>query len=153
MITKKTPIIKAGIVIDIPKSRIRVHKRTIHSMGDPGFVQLLMYEKRAWGEYMVLDYRIQSDGRNSLTKHLVIQQGKHISYQRHSHRSEIWIVLDGNGKLIIDGITRSIKRGDTAYITPGMKHAVEAETELHIIEVQIGDELTEDDIERLEWNW
>ena len=48
-----------------------------------------MYEKRVWGEYTVLDYRVQSDGHNSLTKHLIIKPGQHISYQRHNNRSEI----------------------------------------------------------------
>lgn len=112
-----------------------------------------MYEKRVWGEYMVLDYRIQDDGQNFLTKHLIISPGQHISYQRHAHRTEIWTFVDGTGTLILDGELRKVERGDTAYIRPGMKHAIEADTELHIIEVQIGDELTEEDIERLDWNW
>lgn len=112
-----------------------------------------MYEKRIWGEYMVLDYRIQGDGQNFLTKHLIIAPGQHISYQRHKRRSEIWTFVDGTGKLIIDGTVKEISRGDTAYIKPGMKHAIKADTELHIIEVQIGDELTEEDIERLDWDW
>lgn len=112
-----------------------------------------MYEKRLWGEYQVLDYRIEQDGQNYLTKHLIIKPGKHISYQQHKHRSEIWTFVDGTGKVIIDGETRVIERGETAYIRPGVKHAVKADTELHIIEVQIGDELTEEDIERLDWDW
>jgi mannose-1-phosphate guanylyltransferase len=112
-----------------------------------------MYEKRIWGEYMVLDYRIQGDGQNFLTKHLIIAPRQHISYQRHKRRSEIWTFVDGTGKLIIDGTVKEISRGDTAYIQPGMKHAIKADTELHIIEVQIGDELTEEDIERLDWDW
>ena len=110
-----------------------------------------MYEKRAWGEYKVLDYR--SQGQNFLTKHLIIKPGQHISYQRHIHRTEMWTVVDGTGKMILDGEVRGIRRGDTAYIKPGMKHAIKADTELHIIEVQIGDELTEEDIDRLEWDW
>ena len=40
-----------------------------------------------------------------------------------------------------------------AYIKPGMKHAIKANTSLHNIEVQVGDELTEEDIERLDWDW
>ena len=112
-----------------------------------------MYEKRVWGEYMVLDYRIQENGENSLTKHLVIAPGQHISYQRHAHRSEIWTIISGTGKLIIDGVIKSIGSGDTAYIQSGTKHAIKADSELHIIEVQIGDELTEEDIERLDWDW
>ena len=112
-----------------------------------------MYEKRGWGEYQVLDYRIKNDGQNFLTKHLIITPGQHISYQRHFHRTEMWTFVDGTGKLILDGKITSVGRGDTAYISPGMKHAIKADTELHIIEVQVGDELTEEDIERLDWDW
>ena len=112
-----------------------------------------MYEKRGWGEYQVLDYRIRGDEQNFLTKHLTISPGQHISYQRHAHRIEMWTFVDGTGKLILDGAIKQIGRGDTAYIKPGMKHAIKADTELHIIEVQVGDELTEEDIERLDWDW
>ena len=112
-----------------------------------------MYEKRAWGEYQVLDCRIQPDGQNFLTKHLIIKPGRHISYQVHAHRTEIWSVVDGTGKLILDGRITQIGRGDTAHIRQGTKHAIKAETELHIIEVQIGEELTEEDIVRLDWDW
>lgn len=112
-----------------------------------------MYEEREWGKYQVLDYRIQKGGPNFLTKHLIITPGRHISYQRHKHRTETWTFVDGTGRLIIDGVIKTVGRGDIAYIRPGMKHAIEADTELHIIEVQIGDELTEDDIERLDWDW
>ena len=112
-----------------------------------------MVEKRGWGEYQVLDYRIQPDGQNFLTKHLIITPGQHISYQRHQHRSEIWTFVDGTGQLILDGEIRPVARGEMAYIKPGIKHAIKADTELHIIEVQVGDELTEEDIERLEWDW
>lgn len=112
-----------------------------------------MYEKRVWGEYQVLDHRIQADGKNSLTKHLIIRPGQHISYQKHAHRAEIWTFVDGDGDLILNGEITKVARGDMAYIKPGMKHAIKAESELHIIEVQVGDELTEEDIERLDWDW
>ena len=112
-----------------------------------------MYEKRGWGEYKVLDYKAHQNGQNSLVKELIIQSGKHISYQRHKHRMEIWIFTEGTGELIIDGDTRVVNRGDVAVIKAGMKHAIRATSGLHIIEVQIGDELSEDDIERLDWDW
>ena len=112
-----------------------------------------MYEKRIWGEYQVLDYRIQSDGQNFLTKHLIISANHHISYQKHAHRTEMWTFVDGTGKLILDGVVTEVKRGDIAYIKQGVKHAIKADSELHIIEVQIGDELAEEDIERFDWNW
>lgn len=55
--------------------------------------------------------------------------------------------------MIIDGEIKEVHRGDVAVIQAGTKHAIKGITELHIIEVQIGDELTEDDIERLDWDW
>ena len=112
-----------------------------------------MYEQRNWGEYKVLDYKKHGDNRNSLVKELIIEKGKHISYQRHKHRTEIWTFTEGNGELIIDGIFTKVTRGDVVVINAGTKHAIKGLSELHIIEVQIGEELTEDDIERLDWNW
>ncbi len=112
-----------------------------------------MYERRGWGEYKVLDYKVHQDQNNSLVKELIITPGQHISYQRHKHRTEIWTFTEGVGELILDGEISKVHRGDVAVIKPGTKHAIKGITELHIIEVQIGDELTEDDIERLDWDW
>ena len=86
-------------------------------------------------------------------RYWIISPGKHISYQRHKKRTEIWTFTEGVGELIIEDEIKTVRRGDIAIIKPFMKHAVKANTELHIIEVQLGNELTEDDIERLDWNW
>ncbi len=114
-----------------------------------------MYEERKWGEYKVLDYNQYGDSMKSLTKHLTISAGKHISYQRHFQRDEIWTIVDGEGDLLIDDEIRHVKRGDVAYIRKGQKHALRAarSMDLQFIEVQIGSELVEDDIERFEWIW
>lgn len=112
-----------------------------------------MYEERRWGEYKVLDYVSYSDGTSSLTKQIFINAGKSISYQRHKLRDEIWTIVDGTGDLLIEGHIRNVRRGDVAYILKGQKHAIRASTDLHFIEVQIGNELTESDIERFEWEW
>ena len=112
-----------------------------------------MYERRSWGEYKVLDYKVHQDQNNSLVKELILIPGQHISYQRHKYRTEVWIFTEGTGELILDGEIKAVSRGDIAVIKAGIKHAIKAVTELYIIEVQIGDELTEDDIERLDWDW
>lgn len=112
-----------------------------------------MYEERRWGEYKVLDYVAYGDGTSSLTKSLFIKAGKSISYQSHAIRDEIWTIVDGTGDLLIDGHVRNVRRGDVAYITKGQKHAILAVTDLRMIEVQIGIELVETDIERYDWNW
>lgn len=112
-----------------------------------------MYEERRWGYYKVLDYRAYGQGVHSLTKHLFVGAGKKISYQSHACRDEIWTIVEGTGTLMLDGHTRNVRRGDVAYITAGMKHALCAVTDLHMIEVQIGDELTETDIIRHDLDW
>lgn len=112
-----------------------------------------MFEKREWGEYKVLDYQVQADGENSLTKEMIIRPDKHLSYQKHYNRSEIWTIVKGEGEFLLDDVTTKVERGDSIYIKQGQKHSIRALTELHIIEVQIGDELIEDDIERFPYNW
>ncbi len=116
------------------------------------FTQRPMFEERRWGEYKVLDYCKYNDV-HTLTKHMFIKAGKCISYQTHKQRDEIWTFVDGTGDLVIDGHVRNVRRGDVAYITKGQKHSLKATTNLHFIEVQIGDELTEADIQRYEWEW
>lgn len=112
-----------------------------------------MYERRIWGEYRVLDYKLHSDNQNFLVKELIISPDCHISYQKHQHRTEIWTFTEGTGELILDGKIKMVVAGDIAVIRPGTEHAIKGLTELHIIEVQLGDKLTEDDIERLNWDW
>ena len=112
-----------------------------------------MYEERQWGSYRVLNYMSHSSGTKSLTKHLRVDAGKSLSYQRHNNRDEIWTVIEGTGDLLIDGHTRNVRCGDEAYIRKGSMHSIRATTELHLIEVQIGTELTEEDIERFPWEW
>lgn len=153
------PVVTLGIsdavVVATPDGILVSDKESSAKLKDYVKKQRPMYEKRVWGEYKVLDYCIHDDGNNSLTKHLVIKAGQHISYQVHQHRTEIWTFSEGYGDLIIDGKVTRIKRGDTAVITAGTRHAIKAadDMDLHIIEVQLGDELTEEDIERLDWNW
>lgn len=107
-----------------------------------------------WGDYKVLDYTEHGDGGiMSLTKRLFIKSKQSISYQTHAIRDEIWTIVDGNGDLLIDGHVRYVKRGDVAYICKGQKHAIRAISDLRLIEVQIGTELSESDIVQLDWKW
>lgn len=112
-----------------------------------------MYENKRWGSYKVLDYITYSDGVKSLTKHLSIFAGGAISYQIHKFRDEIWTIVDGEGEAVLDGAHRKVVRGDVIYIRKGQLHTMRAVSDLHFIEVQIGVELQEDDIERYEYRW
>lgn len=112
-----------------------------------------MYEERRWGTYRVLDNAKYEDGTRSLTKSIHLNAGKHISYQLHRHRSETWTCVDGEGIFVLDGERRLVKRGDVMNIPLGHHHAIKAITDLTFIEVQIGNPLVEEDIERFEFKW
>ncbi len=112
-----------------------------------------MYEERRWGEYKVIDEVEFSDGYKALTKQLLIKSGKNISYQVHYHRDEVWTFIEGEGRLVLDGVETFVQRGDTVSIKKGVKHAIKAVSDLRFIEVQSGDWLVEEDIERFEWGW
>ncbi|MBP5690508.1 MAG: cupin domain-containing protein [Bacteroidaceae bacterium] len=111
-----------------------------------------MFEERRWGTYRVLDYKQLPDGVCSLTKVINIESGRNTSYQRHLHSSETITVIDGEGILVHDGVSMRIGRGDAVTIRSGELHGFRALTSLTYIEVQIG-ELSEDDIERLDFDW
>jgi len=112
-----------------------------------------MYEERRWGTYRVLDDTKYPDGNHSLTKSITLNAGKNISYQIHHHRSEAWTFVQGKGIFVLDGVEKRVKAGDTVNIPIEHFHAIKALTELTIIEVQNGNPLVEEDIERFEWNW
>ncbi len=112
-----------------------------------------MYEERRWGTYRVLDDSYYADDRHSLTKSITLKEGKNISYQIHHHRSETWTFVQGEGIFVLDGQEQKVKAGDTVVIPVEHWHAIKALTELTFIEVQSGNPLIEEDIERTEWNW
>ena len=112
-----------------------------------------MYEERRWGTYRVLDDSYYADGRHSLTKSITLKEGKNISYQIHHHRSETWTFVQGEGIFVLDGKEQRVKAGDTVVIPVEHWHAIKARTELTFIEVQSGNPLVEEDIERKEWEW
>ena len=112
-----------------------------------------MYEHRRWGEYRVIDSSVFGDGRHALTKELIIEPMGQLSYQKHFHRSEVWTIVSGRGEVAIDGEVQEVGPGDVVNIAVKRLHAARALTEMHVIEVQIGDKLIEEDIERFGDFW
>ena len=112
-----------------------------------------MFEKRIWGEYRILDYQTYENNVKSLTEELVILPNKNTDYQKHNYRDEMWTFVNGSGLLAVDGVVKSVNSGDSIRITKGQKYAVKAIKKLHIIVVQIGYELAEEDVERFVFNW
>lgn len=112
-----------------------------------------MFEERRWGTYRVLDDARYADGSHSLTKSITLHPGKYISYQIHHHRTEVWTFVEGEGIFVLDGEVRRVKAGDTVIIPVEHYHSIKALTELTFIEVQMGNPLIEEDIERFDWDW
>ena len=77
----------------------------------------------------------------------VLFAGMCSSYHYHQMRDEIWVILAGRGKLILDDDLISLKPGTTVRITSGQQHIVKAITDLDFLEIHMGEE-QEDDIIR-----
>ncbi len=102
--------------------------------------------ERPWGWYEDLGHE-----HHYKLKRLLIREGQRLSLQRHQHRSENWIVAEGQGELFYQGEWSEVSAGDTVHIPKGAIHRARGgKGDLLIIEVQHGTILEEDDIERLE---
>lgn len=102
--------------------------------------QQIMFAEKSWGTYQVID--IQEEGLTILVK---LNPGHRMKYHSHDYRDEVWTIVSGKGKVILDDIERSIKSGDVITMNAGCKHTIIAETELKVIEVQLGKEINVDD--------
>lgn len=99
--------------------------------------QQIMFAEKSWGNFRVLD--IEDD---NMTIKVTLNAGHQMNYHSHEHRDEVWTVISGNGTAIVDGSKTSVKPGDVITMKAGSKHTMVAETELHVIEVQIGKEIS-----------
>ena len=102
--------------------------------------------RRPWGNYRAL---FKAPGIQ--VKRLEIDPGKLFSLQRHFKREEKWIVIEGRGRVTIGNKTRSIAKGDFMVVPKRTIHRMQntGRGPLVVIEVQFGNYLGEDDIERL----
>ena len=98
--------------------------------------QDIRFAEKSWGTFEVIN---QSE--NSVTALITIKAGKAMSYHQHKLRNEVWTILSGTGKVIIDDVERNIKRGDTVIINSECRHTIKAITEISMIEIQVGDEI------------
>ncbi|HZG84933.1 sugar phosphate nucleotidyltransferase [Paenibacillus sp.] len=112
-----------------------------------------MFEERRWGWYKVLDYGKLPDGSEVLTKRICVLAGRHLSYQLHLKRKEVWTIISGTGEFILDDHRVAVKPGDVLRIPVGARHSIRANEDLEFIEVQTGSELIEEDNIRLSTSW
>lgn len=97
----------------------------------------IMFAEKSWGSYQVLDVE-----KGSLTIKVTLNAGHSMNYHSHKYRDEIWVVLSGKGRTIVDGMEQEISTGDVITMQAGCRHIVFADTELKLIEVQLGGEIS-----------
>ncbi|MGH7058965.1 MAG: mannose-1-phosphate guanylyltransferase/mannose-6-phosphate isomerase [Stellaceae bacterium] len=102
---------------------------------------------RPWGTYKALH-----NGHRVQVKHITVKPGGRLSLQLHHHRAEHWIVVQGTAKIHRGDEEMILTEDQSTYIPLGTRHRLEnpGKIPLHLIEVQSGSYLGEDDIVRLE---
>ena len=98
--------------------------------------QQIMFSEKSWGSYQVLD--VQKD---SLTILVTLKPGHKMNYHSHDHRDEVWTVISGKGHTIVDGVRRDVQSGNVIMLKTGCRHTIIAQTELKLIEGQIGKDI------------
>jgi mannose-6-phosphate isomerase-like protein (cupin superfamily) len=107
-------------------------------------------ETRPWGEFENL-----LDAEYCKVKQIIIKPGQAPSYQYHFKRSEVWIVVQGEGELKMNDEIQSVRKWDAVIVPVEAKHQIKntGTEDLIFIEVQLGEYFGEDDIVRLEDNY
>ena len=98
----------------------------------------IMFAEKSWGSYRVLDVE-----EESMTVKVTLNPGHKMNYHSHEKRDEVWTVISGSGKTIVDGMEQKIKPGDVVTMAAGCKHTVIAGKKgLQLIEVQMGKDIS-----------
>ena len=96
-----------------------------------------MFAEKSWGSFRVLDVE-----KESLTIKVTLNPGHKMNYHSHTNRDEVWTVVSGTGCTIIDGQKQIVRPGDVLRMPAGCKHTIVADTELQVIEVQMGKDIS-----------
>jgi mannose-1-phosphate guanylyltransferase/mannose-6-phosphate isomerase len=136
-------------ILVIPKDRAQEVKDLVSALDSAGYKETISHTRvyRPWGHYQNLE-----GGSGYLVKRIGVNPGAKLSLQYHHHRAEHWVVVAGTARVTNDDETFDLGPNQSTYIPKGASHRLEnpgAET-LHLIEVQSGDHISEDDIVRLE---
>jgi mannose-1-phosphate guanylyltransferase/mannose-6-phosphate isomerase len=137
----------ADATLVITKERAQEVKKIVDLLKQNGREEHLLHKtvERPWGTYTVLE-----QGQGYKIKRIFLKPGARLSMQLHRKRSEHWVVVAGVAKVTNDDKTFLVQTNESAYIPINTKHRLEnsLDVPLQIIEVQNGDYLGEDDIER-----
>ena len=144
------------IVIDTPdallvadKNHIQEVKRIVSEIKDSGRNECFQHREvyRPWGKYDSIDM-----GERYQVKCITVKPGAKLSLQKHHHRAEHWIVVEGTASVTKGNETFLVTEDQSTYIPLGEVHCLEnpGKVDLELIEIQSGSYLGEDDIVRLE---
>ncbi len=107
--------------------------------------QRVMFADKSWGSFRVIDV-----DDSSMTIKVTLNPGHSMNYHSHSRRDEVWTVISGKGRTLVDGMSQEVQAGDVITMAAGCRHTVFAETELKLIEVQLGQEISVSDKQKFE---
>jgi len=107
--------------------------------------QQIMFAEKSWGNFQVMDV-----DAGSMTIKVTLNPGQRMNYHSHENRNEVWTILSGKGKTIVEGMEQPVGPGDVITIEAGCKHTIIAETELKVMEVQLGEEISVHDKHKYE---
>ena len=107
--------------------------------------QQIMFAEKSWGSFRVLDVE-----EESMTIKVTLNPGHRMNYHSHEHRDETWTIISGKGRTIVDGMEQPVQAGDVITMQAGCRHTIIAETELKIMEVQLGREISVHDKQKHE---
>ena len=137
------PVLAMGlhdVIISASPDGILVSDKEQSSLIKPfvdGIEQQIMFAEKSWGSYRVMD--VESE---SMTLKVTLKPGNSMNYHSHRNRDEVWVVLAGEGTTIVDGMEQIVTPGDVITMSAGCRHTVIAKTELKLIEVQLGREIS-----------
>lgn len=102
--------------------------------------QRVMYAEKSWGSFRIIDIE-----EESLTIKVTLNPGHQMNYHSHRNRDEVWTIISGKGRTIVDGMEQPVSPGDVVTMEAGCRHTIIADTELQVIEVQLGKEISVND--------
>lgn len=134
------------------RARSQDVKNVVNALGGAKRGEHIQHRKvhRPWGWYDSID-----EGPRFKVKRIMVSPGASLSLQKHHHRAEHWVVVNGTAKVECGEKTMLLHENQSSYIPLGEVHRLSnpGMIPLEIIEVQSGDYLGEDDIVRLEDNY
>lgn len=99
--------------------------------------QPIMFAEKSWGEYKVLDVE-----DTSMTIKVTLRKGNQMNYHSHERRDEVWTIISGVGMANVNGRNFELHAGDTIKLPVGCKHTIYAQTDLELVEIQSGENIS-----------